>query len=138
MALELPGKPARLGISWRTDDAEPNTVIVNRLTPGSPADVAGIRVGDRIDAVAGRGFNSGEEFRALANPAPDNNARDPQPLVLSVETQGRVRTVNVQQVADEGAESPATAGTAAEAGPASEVGPVNEAGADESAPGSVD
>ena len=46
VTLDLPGEPVRLGISWRTDDAEPGSVIVNRVINGSPADLAGLRVGD--------------------------------------------------------------------------------------------
>ena len=62
----MPGEPARLGISWRTDDAEPGCVIVNRVTPGSAAELAGVRVGDRIYRIGGRDFADGEEFRELA------------------------------------------------------------------------
>ncbi|MEX0978821.1 MAG: M20/M25/M40 family metallo-hydrolase [Pirellulales bacterium] len=93
--LQLPGEPVRLGISWRTDSAEPGTVIVNRLTPGSPADLAGLRGGDRIYRICGREFSSGEEFRQLA-------ATSPAPLVLEVETAGRVRNVEIPQWDDVG------------------------------------
>ena len=41
----------RLG---RTDEAEPGCVIVNRIIPGSPADMAGLRINDRIDRIGGR------------------------------------------------------------------------------------
>jgi hypothetical protein len=91
--LQLAGEPVRLGISWRTDDAEPGTTIVNRLTPGSPADLAGLRIGDRIYKIGGREFASGEEFRRLATTSPS-------PMVLEVETSGRVRTVEVPQFDD--------------------------------------
>ena len=63
LTLELPGSPARLGIGWRSDDAEPGVVIVNRLTPGSVAEAAGIRPGDRIQRLGGRGFADPDEFR---------------------------------------------------------------------------
>src|SRR5690606_38642199 len=88
LSLELPGKPVRVGIAWREDDAEPGTVIVNRLTPGSPASMAGIRPGDRIDRINGREFADGNELRELAQTLPD-------PIVLEVETAGRVRTVEL-------------------------------------------
>jgi hypothetical protein len=100
--LQLPGEPVRLGISWRTDSAEPGTVIVNRLTPGSPADLAGLRGGDRIYRICGREFSSGEEFRQLT-------ATSPVPLVLEVETAGRVRSVEIPQW-DDGGETPALPG----------------------------
>ncbi len=94
VSLDLPGEPVRLGISWRTDAAEPDAVIVNRLTPGSPAAMAGIRPGDRIYAICGREFASSDEFRELARSLPD-------PLVLETERWGRVRIVEIPQLDDE-------------------------------------
>ncbi|MEX0678382.1 MAG: M20/M25/M40 family metallo-hydrolase [Pirellulales bacterium] len=90
VTLELAGEPVRLGISWRTDVAEPRSVIVNRLTPGSPADLAGLRPGDRIYGICGREFTGSDDFRELATTLP-------VPLFLEVETSGRVRTVDVPQ-----------------------------------------
>jgi Peptidase family M28/PDZ domain len=97
--LQLAGEPVRLGISWRTDRAEPGTVIVNRLTPGSPADLAGVRTGDHIYKICGREFGSGEEFRQLATTSPG-------PLVLEAETSGRVRTIEVPLLEDASEGSP--------------------------------
>ena len=53
-------------------------VIVNRVTPGSPADLAGLRVNDRIYRIGGREFADGEEFRQLVADAGG-------PLALEVE-----------------------------------------------------
>ncbi len=94
VSLDLPGEPVRLGISWRTDPAEPDTVIVNRLTPGSPAAMAGLRIGDRIYGISGRGFASSDEFRELARTLAD-------PLVLETERLGRVRSVEIPRLDDE-------------------------------------
>jgi hypothetical protein len=88
VTLQLAGAPVRLGISWRTDDAEPGVVIVNRVIPGSPADMAGVRINDRIDRIAGQEFTDGDQFRELALTAGS-------PLVLEVETAGRVRALDV-------------------------------------------
>jgi hypothetical protein len=106
-ALDLAGAPSRLGITWRTDDAEPGVPILNRVLPGSPADLAGLHANDRIHQIAGADFNSIDEFRELA-------ATLPGPLELTVETAGQVRRVTLH-TADEttfgarirGAESPA-------------------------------
>jgi hypothetical protein len=88
LSLNLAGEPVRLGISWRVDSAEPGCVIVNRLIPGSPADMAGIRAGDRIDRISGNDFATGDEFRELARTLPD-------PLILEVESSGRVRSIEI-------------------------------------------
>ncbi len=102
LTLELPGAPARLGIGWRTDDAEPGVVIVNRLTPGSAADIAGIRAGDRIQRVSGSDFVDAEDFRRRVN-------SEPGVLRLDVETAGRVRTVEIP-LADPGSAPAGDAG----------------------------
>ncbi len=88
VTLNLPGEPVRLGISWRTDEAEPQAVIINRVVNGSPADLAGLRVNERIYRVDGREFANGEEFRRLVTEASG-------PLQLEVEGEGRVRNVEV-------------------------------------------
>ena len=88
VTLNLPGEPVRLGISWRTDDAEPQAVIINRVVSGSPADLAGLRVNERIYRIAGREFAGGEEFRRQV-------AESNGPIQLEVEGEGRVRSVEV-------------------------------------------
>ncbi len=45
LTLTLAGNPSRLGITWRTDDAEAGVPILNRVLAGSPADLAGLRRG---------------------------------------------------------------------------------------------
>ena len=56
ISVELAGQPLRLGISWRVDDAEPGTIILTHVVPGSPAARAGLLAGDRIYQIAGRDF----------------------------------------------------------------------------------
>lgn len=85
--LQLAAQPIRLGINWRLDDAEPNLVQIVRVVPGSPAAAAGIRVLERVFEVNGQGFTSGSEFARLV--AAEG------PLRLSVENQGRMRTVEL-------------------------------------------
>ncbi|MGD9724146.1 MAG: M20/M25/M40 family metallo-hydrolase [Pirellulales bacterium] len=99
--IELVGKPARLGIAWRTDDAEPATVIVSRVIPGSAGDLAGVRVGDRIYRIGGQEFADAEAFRQIAV-----DARGILPL--EIERAGRVQTVEVKLVPA----APAAAGQA--------------------------
>jgi hypothetical protein len=91
LSLNLPGEPVRLGVSWRVDAAEPGSIIVNRLIPGSPADMAGLRAGDRIYRISGNDFATGDEFRELARTLHD-------PLTLEVETSGQVRSVEIPRL----------------------------------------
>jgi C-terminal processing protease CtpA/Prc len=64
---------------------------VNRLIPGSPADMAGLRAGDRIYRISGNDFATGDEFRELARTLHD-------PLTLEVETSGQVRSVEIPRL----------------------------------------
>jgi C-terminal processing protease CtpA/Prc len=77
-----------LGIAWRVDDAEPTLVQIVRVVPGSPAASAGIRLFDRVYEVNGQRFSSSDEFGKLLS-------SDDGPLQLAVETQGRLRTVEL-------------------------------------------
>jgi hypothetical protein len=79
-------RPMRLGIAWRSDDAEPDTVIVSHVAAGSAAAAAGLRVGDRIYRVGSRDFAGDSAFAQLARTLPG-------PLELLVERDGQVRTV---------------------------------------------
>ena len=85
--IQRPGDPPmRLGIAWRTDDAEPDSVIVSQVAAGSAAAAAGLRAGDRIYRVGGRDFADDTAFAQLARTLPG-------PLELLVERDGRLRTV---------------------------------------------
>ncbi|MEX2137677.1 MAG: M20/M25/M40 family metallo-hydrolase [Pirellulales bacterium] len=85
--LALTGQPLRVGIAWRVDEAEPTLVQIVRVTPGSPAASAGIRLFDRIYEVNGERFSSIDEFGRLM-------ATD-EPLKLLAETQGRMRMIEL-------------------------------------------
>lgn len=64
--VQLVGSPTRLGITWRDDSAEPGTVLLTQVVPGSAAHAAGLKERDRIYEIAGQRFNSSSEFRKLA------------------------------------------------------------------------
>jgi hypothetical protein len=87
--VELPGSPLRLGLAWRTDDAEPGTIIVTQVVPGTAAAGAGLAAGDRIYRVGGREFADDRQFAELAGSLP-------APVELVVERDGRLRTVEVE------------------------------------------
>jgi len=86
VTVHLAGKPLRMGIAWRIDDAEPGTVILTYVAPGSPADRAGLHAGDRIYQVAGKDFSDDRQFAGMIETLPE-------PLKLLVERDGRLRTV---------------------------------------------
>ena len=61
--LDQAAKPAeRLGVGWIEDAAAAGGVLVSSVAPGSPADRAGVRVGDCIVQVAGRKILSDDDF----------------------------------------------------------------------------
>ncbi len=86
LSVTLDGEPLRLGISWRADNAEPDTVVVTNVVPGTPAAAAGLVTGDRIYRIAERNFSGEEDFAELAKTLPG-------PLPLLVERDGRLSTV---------------------------------------------
>ncbi|MGC4005346.1 MAG: PDZ domain-containing protein [Pirellulales bacterium] len=86
--LELPitlaGEPLRWGITWREDAAEPGTLFLNRIVVGTSADAAGVRSGDRIDAVDDRRFADQDEFETYLKA---------DKIRLRLERDGKYRTV---------------------------------------------
>ena len=76
-------------MTWRTDDAEPGTVIVTQVVPGSPAAAAGVRAGDRIYQVAGQDFRNAAHFAELVAAPGDS-------LELTIERNGQVRRVELR------------------------------------------
>jgi len=89
LAVQLRGTPTRLGILWREDDAEPGAVKIVGVVPASPAARAGIKPLDRVYAVNGKDFASGQELRQMLDGLP-------MPYELSVERAGHVRLAVVE------------------------------------------
>jgi len=83
------GPPIRVGITWRTDDGEPGTVLLTQVVYGSPAQTAGLEIRDRIYSVNGLSFADQDEFARLITTLPT-------PLELEIERQGRMKTVKVE------------------------------------------
>jgi membrane-associated protease RseP (regulator of RpoE activity) len=88
LPVTLAGEPLRIGITWRTDDAEPGSVFLNRVAPGSAADRAGLKTGDRVYSIHGHEFATSDEFFSLLTTLPS-------PLELQVERRGQMRTVEL-------------------------------------------
>lgn len=83
------GPPIRVGITWRTDDAEPRSVLLTQVVYGSAAHAAGLQVRDRIYSVNGQAFASSEEFTRLI-------AAEAGPLEFEIERQGQLKTVELE------------------------------------------
>lgn len=86
--VPLSGKPVRLGIGWRTDDADPGCVILSRVVAGSPAAVAGLRAGDRIYQVDDQEIATVKDLRELVFTGADS-------LQLTLEREGRMQQVEI-------------------------------------------
>jgi hypothetical protein len=96
--ITLAGRPVRLGISWRLDDAEPGALILTRVVSGSPADTAGLRPNDRILEIGGRSFADGREFQQLA-------AETASPIRITTERHGQTRIVELVIPAEQNGEA---------------------------------
>lgn len=91
---DWPGKkPPRLGITWRTDEAEPGAVYLTHVADGSAAARAGLKAGDRVYAVNGRPFINETDFHDTIHGLLDTSATE---FTLEVETRGHVRTVRIE------------------------------------------
>jgi hypothetical protein len=89
LQVNLTGEPVRVGITWQLDDALPDSVIITNVIPDSPADRAGLKVGDVVTKLADETVNSDEEFRRhLLN--------DVGPLQFQVERDGVLQLISVK------------------------------------------
>jgi C-terminal processing protease CtpA/Prc len=89
IAIQLRGQPTKLGILWREDDAEPGSVKLVGVVPGSPADRARLRPLDRIYAINGQEFANGAALREMLSGITT-------PYELLVESGGKVRTAVIE------------------------------------------
>jgi hypothetical protein len=87
--VALDGRPVRVGLNWRDDPAEPGTVMLTRVVPGSPAARAGLAPRDRLYAVAGEPIGNTTRLGELLTTLPS-------PLELTIERDGRIQTVSVE------------------------------------------
>lgn len=93
LSVKLNGSPYRVGIAWDIDKAEPETFIIRRVVSGSPAHVAGLRVGDRIHTVNGKSLGTVDAFRKALGSAKKE-------LTFAIERKGNVKTVKLEFLAE--------------------------------------
>ncbi len=89
VTAQLNGSPLRLGAAWRTDAAEPGVITLVRVDPASPAELAGLKLGDRISQVAGERLRGSNHFRDLIT-------THTSPVELLRERAGQLETVTVK------------------------------------------
>ncbi|MEW4561567.1 M20/M25/M40 family metallo-hydrolase [Bremerella sp. JC770] len=82
---------SRLGIRWNSEQQEPGQgLLIASVTPGGPADQAGVLPGDRLIEFAGISFTSVEDFLAQVQAAPSETTMvveregEAEPLPLEV------------------------------------------------------
>ncbi|MCA9039929.1 MAG: M20/M25/M40 family metallo-hydrolase [Planctomycetaceae bacterium] len=89
--IRLNGKPQLLGISLHVDKAEPGSVRITRVRPGSPAQYAGLEKNDIIWSVNDVWPLSQEEFfETLQSVPPDQKQLD-----LIIEREGQLQKIKV-------------------------------------------
>lgn len=91
IALKLRGDPILVGCKTQADDAEPNCAIVTDVIAASPADLAGVRVGQRILQIGGQPLtNPDDAVMSLLNA--------PSPVSLQIEDDGKISTLVLRRV----------------------------------------
>ncbi len=62
VSVTLNGSPSRIGFSWRPDRGDSQAMVITRVTPGSAAASAGVRVGDHAYQLNGQRILSSKWF----------------------------------------------------------------------------
>ncbi|MDF1744961.1 MAG: M20/M25/M40 family metallo-hydrolase [Gimesia sp.] len=89
IAIELIGEPVRLGIEWKTDESEPTVVVISDVVKSSPADLAQLKINDRIYEIGDKPFKSSDEFQKRATTIP-------LPFNVLVEREGLLKKIEIQ------------------------------------------
>ena len=90
LTLRLRGSAIPIGLEFASDDAEPQCWLVKDVVPGSAADAAGLKRGQRIWKVAGQTLISRESLAELLLAAPS-------PVSLDVEHDGRIDEIKLRR-----------------------------------------
>ena len=79
----------RIGIAWRTNRAEPDSVTISFVYANSPASRAGIQPLDRVHQINGAKVRSGEDFRDRMKGATGS-------IELLIERHGKLRILQLE------------------------------------------
>ena len=88
LTVPLSGRPWRLGVTWRRDEAEPGVVVLTYVAPGTPAARAGLQAGDRLLQAGGHDVSDDDAFLEQVSEATDA-------LELLIEREGQIRIVTI-------------------------------------------
>jgi hypothetical protein len=100
-------KPARLGIGWDQKLAADGTIKINKVVSGSPAQQAGLKVGDEILKFGNHDLNPAEEFSlvVLAAESPVQvtlrRESEPEPVEVEVALNGKPQRIGISFTDDE-------------------------------------
>ncbi len=89
LPLQLSGSPVRIGIKWREDQADPGSLLLTNVVPGSAAGLALLQPRDRVYAINGQSFSGSQEFLRLITTLEG-------PIDLLVERNGKLRTASLE------------------------------------------
>lgn len=89
LTIPLSGRPWRLGVTWRRDDAEPGIVVLTYVAPGTPAARASLKVGDRVVRAAGHDVADDGAFLDRISEAADS-------IELLVERDGQFQMITIR------------------------------------------
>ncbi|MBM3970583.1 MAG: M20/M25/M40 family metallo-hydrolase [Planctomycetes bacterium] len=90
LSVRLTGEPTRLGLTWRTDDAEPHSVILTQVIPHSAAALAGLKLLDRVHTFGGQAATNEHVSRAATSL--------PLPIAVTFERDGVISTTSIKSV----------------------------------------
>ena len=89
MTVYLRGHPVRLGVHWRINPDEPQTVIITSIVPGSPAARAGIQPNDRL-------YPPGNKITSGADWLQELVERSQDSITLHVDRAGQLQTIQIK------------------------------------------
>ncbi len=86
--VKLNLNPAPVGISWTSDPAEPDAIMLTNVTSGSVAAMAGLRPLDRIYEVNGKPVHGNAQFKQMVTEYQD-------PTTLLVDREGHILQIEL-------------------------------------------
>lgn len=91
LSVRLAGEPSPLGLSWRIDEAESDSVILTQVLPHSPAALAGLKPLDRIRSIGDRPASSGQLRDSAIS----------LPVTVTIERDGVISTASIATITSE-------------------------------------